>query len=140
MFCGLPLKCCFLLDFHTFLKSFEAPFCIIFPKKLFRKSLQKRRLPYLKFAHYQRVRRLPGTPPRVRITQTRNNSSSSNCCSNSCPWLWLRKIARKWLFELIAIATVSKKIENMERADLKSTFLMIWHALGKGPANSVHIK
>ena len=67
----------------------------------------------------------PGTPPRVRIPQTRNNSSSSNCCSNSCPWLWSREIARKWLFGLASIANASKQIEEMERDDVKSTFLVI---------------
>ena len=36
-----------------------------------------------------------------------------------------RKIARKWLLELASIAKVSKTIRKMERADIKSTFLMI---------------
>ena len=56
------------------------------------------------------------------------NGSSSNCCSNSCPWLWLRKIARKWLFELIAIATVSNRNSKKWKgliSDIKSTSLVI---------------
>ena len=66
----------------------------------------------MKTTDYPRGRWLPGTPPRVRTTQTRNNSSSSNCYSNSCPWLWLRKIARKWKFELDSIANASKQIRK----------------------------
>ena len=40
------------------------------------------------------------------------------------------------MFELVSIANVSKqKSGKMERADVKSTSPVIWHALGKGPAN-----
>ena len=35
------------------------------------------------------------------------------------------EIARKWLFELIAIAIVSEYFEKMERADVKHTFLVV---------------
>ena len=101
-----------LADFVTFLMPSEVPFCTIFETKPFRKSLQKKGGPYSKFRNYERVRWLPGTPPRVRTIQTRNSSSSSNCCSSSCPWLWLRKIARKWLFELASIANVSKTVRK----------------------------
>ena len=109
MFCGLRFKCRFLSDFFTSVMPSGAPFGTIFHKKTLEKSLQKKETPWVKTTDYPHVRWLPETPPRVRITQTRNNSSSSNCCSNSCPWLWLRKIARKRLFELIAIATLSKQ-------------------------------
>ena len=111
MFRGLRFKCLFyqiFIDFRCHLGFHLAP---IFIKKAFRKSLKKKRPPYLKNDHYRRVRWLPGTPPRVRITQTRNNSSSSKS-SNSCPWLWFRKIARKWLFELASVATASKQIRK----------------------------
>ena len=81
----------------------------------FRKSLQKKRPPYSKTGDYRRVRWLPETPHRVRTSQTRNKSSSSKCCSNSCPWLWFRKIGRKWLFELASIANVSKQNRKNEK-------------------------
>ena len=66
-------------------------FALFFRKKQFRKSLQKMTLPQTQIREirdYAHARRLPDSPPRVRTSQTRNNSSSSNCCSNSCPCLW----------------------------------------------------
>ena len=44
---------------------------------------------------YEHVRRLSERPPRVRASQTRNNSSSSKCCSNLFPWCLFQKISRK---------------------------------------------
>ena len=50
-------------------------------------SLQQKGASYIKTTHYHRVQRLPGRPPRVRTSQTRDNSSSSNdvriCCHST---------------------------------------------------------
>ena len=73
-----------------------------------------------KTTDYRRVRWLPETPPRVRTSRTRKTSSSSNCCSDSCPWLWFWKIDRKWLFGLASIANVSKKYWKKWKAIIKS--------------------
>ena len=87
-------------------------------KKPFRKSFQKKGAPLSQTTHYDRGPGLPDSPPRVRTPRTRNNSSSSKCCSNSCPCLWFRKIARRWLFESSSIAKVSKN--NAKMVKMKS--------------------
>ena len=123
MFCGFRFKCCFLSDCVTFVKPSGAPFWHhVSEKKKRPENRFKKRDPYLKTTHYRRVRWLPGTPPCVRITQTRDNSSSSKCCSNSCPWLWFRKIARKWLLELASIANVSKSPKKWKGPISKAHF------------------
>ena len=93
----------------------------------------KKGCPLIQTSGYDHGPRLPDRLPRVRISQTRNNSSSSKCCSSSCPWLWFPKIARQWLFELLAsIANVSEtNRKNERRVDVKSTSLVIWYALDK---------
>ena len=117
-------------------------FALFFRKKQFRKSLQKKTLPQTQISDirdYAPARRLPDSPPRVRTSRTRNNSSSSKCCSNSCPCLWFRKIDRKWLFELASIANVSKTNRKNEKGRCiieRASPPVIWHALGRGPANS----
>ena len=72
------IRCCYIFD------AIWGSIWHHFQKKTFRKSLQKKGYP---LGENPGLRWLPETPPRVRITQTRNNNSSSNCCSNSCPWL-----------------------------------------------------
>ena len=78
----------------------------------------------MKTTDYRRVRWLPEAPPCVRTFRARNNSSSSKCCSNSCPWLWFREIAQKWLLELASIANVSNKCLKKWRGPMsKAHFL-----------------
>ena len=80
---------------------------LFFRKKTFRESLQKKMPPKTQMREirdYAPARRLPDSPPGMCTSQTRNNSLSSRCCSNSCPCLWFRKMNRKWLFELASIA------------------------------------
>ena len=130
---------CFLceifFDFWCHLRFRLAP---TLRKKTFRKSLQKKGAPLSQTSDYDHGPRLPDSPPRVRTCQTRNNSSSSKCCSNSCPCLWFRTIVRKLLFELASIAHVSKKNRKIEKARCiiqRASPLVIWHTLGRGPAN-----
>ena len=55
----------------------------------------KKGAPHIKTTPYEHVRRLPGRPPRVRTSQTRNKSSSTssrNCCSNSFFWLFFENV------------------------------------------------
>ena len=115
MFCRPRSKSRFLLDFLSLLMPFGLPFGTILRKKPFWKSFQKKSAPLSQTSDYDHGPRLPDSPPRVRTSQTRNKSSSSKCCSNSCPWLWFRKICRKWLFELASIANVSKQNRKNEK-------------------------
>ena len=121
MFCRRRSKSRFLVYFLSFLMLFCVPFGTNFEKKTLPKIVSKKGALLSQTIDYDRGPGLPDSPPRVRTSQTRNNSSSSKCCSNSCPCLWLRKIARKWLFELAAIANVSKQMIKMKRIDVKST-------------------
>ena len=131
---SLVFYCIFLVCWCNFVFHL-AP---ISRKKPFRKSFQKKGAPLSQTTDYDRGPGLPDSPPRVRTSQTRNKSSSSKCCLNSCPWLWFRKIDRKLLFELASFANVSKKWKNEKgRCSIqRASPLMIWHALGRGPANS----
>jgi hypothetical protein len=110
----------FFWDFLWLLMPCGVPFGTNFEKKkTFRKSLPKKRVPLYQTADYDHGPRLPDSPPHVRTSQTRNKSSSSKCCSNSCPCLWFRKIDRKWLFGLASIANFSKtKSGKWKRADV----------------------
>ena len=71
---------------------------------------------HIKATHFERLRRLPGTPPCVRTSQTRNNSSRTKCCSNLFPLIF-PKVARA------SFANVPTNIQKNE--DVKSTLLMI---------------
>ena len=142
MFCRPRSKSRFLLDFLRFLMPFGGSFCIIFQKKTVLGIASKKDAPpqtqMREIRDYAPAWRLPDSPPRVRTSQTRNNSSSSKFCSNSCPCLWFRKIARKWLFELASTANVSKTNWKNEKGRCiieRASPLVIWHALGRGPAN-----
>ena len=115
MFCRPRSKSCFVLYCSSFLMPFCVPFCTNFEKKTLPKIVSKKGAPLSQTSDYDRGPGLPDSPPRVRTSQTRNKSSSSKCCSNSCPWLWFRKIGRKWLFELASIANVSKTIRKNEK-------------------------
>ena len=87
MFFRLHFKCRFWPCFLDFWRQFGAPFGINFQKKTLPKMASKKGAPHIKTTPYEHVRRLPGRPPRVRASQTRNNSSSTNfkqCCSSSC--------------------------------------------------------
>jgi len=87
MFFRLHFKCRFWPCFLDFWRQFGAPLGIIFQKKTLPKMASKKGAPHIKTTPYEHVRRLPGRPPRVRASQTRNNSSSTNfkqCCSSSC--------------------------------------------------------
>ena len=131
MFCRPRSKSrCFW--FSLICMSFGVPPSNIFEKKRWCRNRFKKGCPLIQTSGYDHDPRLPDRLPRVRISQTRNNSSSSKCCSSSCPWLWFPKIARQWLFELLAsIANVSETNRKNERVDVKSTSLVIWYALGK---------
>ena len=86
MFFRLHFKCRFWQCCLDFWRQFGAPFGIIFQKKTLPKMASKKKTPHIKTPPYEHVRRLPGRPPRVRASQTRNKSSSRssrNCCSNS---------------------------------------------------------
>ena len=123
MFCGLRFKCCFLSDFVTFLMPsglHSAPF---FRKKPFRKLLQKQKPPLLENEELSPCPRAPRDA--ASRAHNSNNCSSSNYCSNS----------NQYLFELIAIATVSKKIEKMEMVDVKTQFLVISTRIGQRPGD-----
>ena len=68
----------------------------------------KKKPTYIKMCDYEHVRGLPGRPPRVRTSQTRNNSSSSTCCSNLLKLHFVQKCSNM-LFELVPIANVPNK-------------------------------
>ena len=76
-----------------------------------------------------------------------NNSSRSSSCSISARarivarirvqvWVRNRKLARNWLLELASIANKSKTIRKNGKGWYQNSMLVIWHALGRGPANS----
>ena len=104
----------FLVHFLSFLMPFCVPFGTDFEKKTLPKIVSKKGAPLSQTTDYDLGPGLPDSPPRVRTSQTRNNSSSSKCCSNSCPCLWFRKIARTWLFELASIVNYSKKSKSLD--------------------------
>ena len=128
----LHFKCRFWLCFLDFWRQFGAPFGIISQKKTLPKIPSKKGAPNMKTTTYEHVRRLPERPPRVRTSQTRNNSSSTNfkhCCSSSCSVL---ENAVLICFNCI----FTKMFEKMKRVDVKNTLLVIWHAQSaKGLAN-----
>ena len=61
---------------------------------------------------YEHVRGLPERPPRVRTCQTRNNSSSSKCCSSSFPLLFSQKNARKCCLSSLQLQMFQKNFET----------------------------
>ena len=103
MFCRPRSKSRFFVYVLILLMPFCVPFGTNFEKKSLPKIVSKKGAPLSQTSDYDRGPGLPDSPPRVRTSQTRNNSSSSKCCSNSCPWLWIRKFVRKLLFELVSI-------------------------------------
>ena len=120
MFCGLRFKLVFL-DFVTFWMPSGATFETIFEKNTVPKIAQKKGIPYLRIPPYPRVRWLPETPPRVRTSRRETIARARILVRVQLEFELLPEFVSKFLFELIAI----EKIENMERVDVKTQFLVI---------------
>ncbi len=87
---------------------------------------QKKGPSNMKTRSYERARRLPERPPRVRTSQTRNNSSSTIREQISKNAARPHVMCSKMLFEFVSIANVpTKMLEQMKRVDVKSTLLVI---------------
>jgi len=111
----------FLIRLCQLLKPFWCPFVIIFQKKNVPKMASKKGASCIKTTAYGPLWTCPEAPREaaslkgnLEVSQTRNNNSSTNfkhCCSIS------------FFFSKCCLNS------------FKSTLLMIWHALGTGPAN-----
>ena len=113
-------------------------------QKWIQKSLQKRIPPKSQTSTYLRVRRLLGSPPRVRVFWTRNNSLSKKqqqlliaesiseiCFGMGSFWvnLWKKDVLMKIIKRQI-VADYIFLIVSCQRP-------VIWHALGQGPASLI---
>ena len=65
---------------------------LLFGSKRFRKLPRTRKPTYIKTGGYRHARRLPERPPCVRTSLTRNNSSSSECCSSLFPLFFCKNL------------------------------------------------
>ena len=147
-------RVCFL-DAMSSVRRLWMPFGVafgnMFHEKWFRKWFQQK-IPFkMETTPHEHVQRLPEMPPRVRTSQARSNSSSTNsnnCCWSSRPvfeiavWICLHgDLPTKYsetLFELASIADVPKKYsKEVKNIIVKSTLLVIWGALGQVLANYI---
>ena len=132
MFCGLRFKCRLLLNVVSFSRPSGIPFGTICEKNVPKIASNKTLCPMAPRDAASRVHFSTVAIARARfVVRIRINI----CLSLLQLQLFQtnRKIARKRLLELASIAKVSKTIRKLERADIKSTFLMICTRLGQRP-------
>ena len=153
MFCGLRFKFVFyqiLWDLWGHFGLHLAPFL---RKKPFRKSLQKKGPPCSKFPHYQRVRWLLETPPRMRASRTETIARAriqvrfqleldlwfefvSNLCPSLSWWQFeIEKLLENGCLSWLRLQEFRKQFEKMERTDIKTQCWRSDTPLGRSPAN-----
>ena len=96
----------------------------------------EKRSPSANLAVYLKIRRLPDSPPRARVFRTRNNnlSNNSNNNSNSCS-----SCGSMSIFALKIVQFGLRPVKKRMLLLVRVQELMIWHALGQGPANFLNI-
>ena len=94
----------------------------------------------MKTPRYDRLRRLPERPPRVRILKQEATVRAQNVVRICFHCLFSKKLLGNAAWIGFNCKCFKKMFERMKRIDSKSTLLMIWHALGKGLANSNYSK
>ena len=91
----------------------------------------EKRSPSAKISTYLRIRRLPDSPPRAPFFWTRNNNLSNNSNSNICS-----SCGSMLIFGLKIVLFGLRPVKKKRMLLLvRVQGLMIWHALGQGPAN-----
>ncbi len=130
MFFRLHFKCHFWQDFLNFWSHFGVHLAPFSRKKLFRKWLRKKRPHTWKLL----TMNVSGGSQRGRLACALLKQETTVRAQNAvriCFHSFFSKLKSNMLFELASIANVLTKFSK--KCNVKSTSLMIWHALGQRP-------